>query len=158
MNNNQKKGELTMGDDTRDAWGPERHEAREERFRAERANVGTGWHPIIDSLHDNLGTLLGDYDVLQIKEQYGGLRYYLLLDFRVESKSRVQALHAIGDAERQSLLTCEACGEDGDTQYHGGWYKTLCQKHHEEVEDVMSQAARVAVSNWLGVANTSSRG
>jgi hypothetical protein len=157
MNNNQK-GEMTMVDDTSEALESEQLEAREGQFRAERAKVGTGWHRIIDDLHDNLGMLLGDYDVLQIKEQYGGLRYYILLDFRVAPENRVQALHAIGDAERQSLLTCEGCGEDGDTQYHGGWYKTLCNKHHEEVEDVMSQAARVAVSNWLGVENTSSPG
>jgi hypothetical protein len=142
---------MTMDDDTSRAQELEQHEAREEQFRAERAKVGTGWHPIIDDLHTNLEMLLGEYDVLQIKEQYGGLRYYLLLDFRVPLQSRVQALHAIGEAERQSLLTCEGCGQDGDTQYHGGWYKTLCTKHHDEVEDVMSQAARVAVSNWLGV-------
>ena len=155
---NIKKGEMAMGDDTSEAREAEPHEAREERFRAERANVGAGWHPIIDDLHSNLGLLLHDYDVLQIKEQYGGLRYYVLLDFRVARENRVQALHAIGDAERQSLLTCEGCGEEGDTQYHGGWYKTLCTKHHEEVEDVMAQAARAAVSNWLGVENTSSPG
>ena len=155
MNNNQK-GEMAVGDDTSGAWEAEQHEAREEQFRAERAKVGSGWHPIIDDLHDNLGMLLGDYDVLQIKEQYGGLRYYILLDFRVEPENRMQALHAIGDAERKSLLTCEGCAENGDTQYHGGWYKTLCNKHHKEVEDVMSQAARVAVANWLGVKHTSS--
>lgn len=156
--NNDQNGEMTMGDDTSEAREPEPHEAREEQFHSERAKVGTGWHPIIDDLHNNLGMLLGDYDVLQIKEQYGGLRYYILLDFRVPSQSRVQALHAIGEAERQSLLTCEACGQDADTQYHGGWYKTLCNKHHDEVEDVMSQAARMAVSNWLGVENTGSPG
>lgn len=145
-----------MDDDTSEASELKPGSAREERFRTERANVGAGWHPIIDDLHSNLQMLLGDYDVLQIKEQYGGLRYYLLLDFRGSPESRVQALHAIGDAERQSLLTCEGCGEDGDTQYHGGWYKTLCSKHHDEVEDVMAHAARVAVSNWLGVKDTRS--
>ena len=69
-----------MSDDTSQAREQEQHEAREEQFRDERAKVGSGWHPIIDELHANLGMLLGDYDVLQIKEQSGGLRYYILLE------------------------------------------------------------------------------
>ena len=92
---------------------------------------------IIDDLHSNLGMLLGDYDVLQVKEQRRWVLHPPLTSVSRQGTG-CQALHAIGDAERQSLLTCEGCGEDGDTQYHGGWYKTLCAKHHEEEVEALT--------------------
>ena len=125
---------------------------QEQRFADERAKVGDGWHRIIDELDDTLRMLLADdYVVLQIKEQYGGLRYYILLDHRYANLNIVQALRAINEAEQASWTTCEGCGEPGTLEYHAGWYKTLCPRHHEEVEDIMADAARTAVRNWLGV-------
>lgn len=125
---------------------------REQRLHSERAKVGDGWHKIIDDLDENLRMLLGDdYTVLQIKEQYGALRYYILLDHRYANMNVIQALHAVADAERESMTTCEGCGEPGSLQYHAGWYKTLCPRHHNEVEELMADAAREAVRNWLGV-------
>lgn len=55
---------------------------RRKRFEEERGKVGDGWHRIIDDIDESLTALLGDYDLLQIKEQYGGLRYYVILDHR----------------------------------------------------------------------------
>ena len=129
--------------------GPE--DERAKRLVQERAKVGDGWRKLINELDDQLSLLLGDYDVLQIKEQYGGLRFYILLTHRHADLNRIQALRAIADTERESLSTCEGCGEDGYTDYHAGWYKTLCEKHHEELDEVMASAARDAARQWLGV-------
>jgi hypothetical protein len=38
------------------------------------------------------------------------------------------------DALRDSLQTCEICGEHGWTRTTGRWLKTLCQKHTEELK------------------------
>lgn len=129
----------------------DRDDDREQRFADERSKVGDGWHKLIDDLDDNLQLLLGDYDLLQIKEQYGGLRFYVLLDHRHANLDRIQALRAIADTERESQTTCEGCGADGSTEYHAGWYKTLCPKHHEELDEIMASAARAAARQWLGV-------
>lgn len=126
---------------------------RRLRFEEERAKVGDGWHRIINDIDESLTALLGDYDLLQIKEQYGGLRYYVILDHRYANLNIVQAIRAITEGEQASWTTCEGCEEPGHVEYHAGWYKTLCPKHHEEVEDIMAHAARDAVRNWLGVKN-----
>lgn len=140
-----------MSDDTATLAEMTEGQQREKRYLEERAKVGEGWHQLLDDLHEQLRMLLGDYDVLQIKEQYGGLRFYVLLDHRYANVNVEQAIASISDAERASWRTCEGCGEAGHVLYHAGWYKTLCDKHHEELEEIMASAARAAARQWLGV-------
>lgn len=54
----------------------------------------------------------------QIKEKFGGLRFYLSSE--TDSISKI-----IREAERASLQTCELCGEKGEPR-SGPWIKTLC--------------------------------
>jgi hypothetical protein len=59
--------------------------------------------------------------VLQAKEKFGGLRFYLL--------NEPPELHAIiQQAENQSYKTCEQCGAPGKAR-NGGWIKVLCDEH-----------------------------
>lgn len=63
----------------------------------------------------------------QIKSKFGGLRFYM-------SASTPYINGIIELAERLSLTTCEICGETATGKKVGGWYSTLCEKHHEEEE------------------------
>lgn len=91
---------------------------------------GPGWYPLIAELHLNLSRVDIDYDVLQVKEKYGTLRYYarthaddsiILDDF--------DAL--IEEAESRSALICESCGNPGQLSASENLgerrYKTLCR-------------------------------
>lgn len=61
--------------------------------------------------------------IMQIKEKYGGLRfYYAPLDDEVDAM--------VDAAEEQSQRTCEVCGEHGMLR-DGGWLQTLCDEHAE---------------------------
>lgn len=60
----------------------------------------------------------------QVKEKFGGLRFYV--DGGDEVSNRL-----ISFAESLSVKTCEVCGAPG-RQRDGGWIKTLCEHHHEE--------------------------
>ena len=61
--------------------------------------------------------------IMQIKEKYGGLRfYYGPMDDEVDAM--VEA------AEEQSYRTCEVCGGPGMLR-DGGWLQTLCDEHGE---------------------------
>lgn len=66
--------------------------------------------------------------ISQIKEKFGTLRFYV--DFREGVSacitSRVYAL--VDFAEHMTELTCEECGNKGET-YEMGWHKTLCPIH-----------------------------
>lgn len=101
-------------------------------FNLQRHYVGEGWRPLIEQLHKDLLALDLDYDLLQIKEKFGGLRYYIQMS---DTKSVYDAQEAlIAEAERKSEETCEFCGEPGKPRNTGGstWIKTTCDTHHQE--------------------------
>jgi hypothetical protein len=84
-----------------------------------------GWkdliHPLID-LCESEGVT-----ITQIKEKFGGLRFYV--------GAASEAVHkAIEEAEKKADLTCEECGEPGVKCCPKYWIRTLCEKHAEEYE------------------------
>lgn len=73
----------------------------------------------IQAILDADPSLKPGFRAVQVKEKFGGLRFYV--------DGGTYALDAILDAaEEESLRTCEACGAVGKTLSRGGWYKTLC--------------------------------
>jgi hypothetical protein len=102
----------------------------------ERAYLGTGigWYNLIYTLTNCIDRRLehlnkdgGNRKVVieQIKEKFGGLRYYA--DGDVDE----QMAGMIDFAESLSYTICEECGAPGKLR-SGGWMRTLCDKHEEE--------------------------
>jgi len=61
------------------------------------------------------------FEVTQVKEKFGGLRFY--------TNCRDEAiLQRIDVAIQESFHACEICGEPG-TLREGRWIKTLCDEH-----------------------------
>ena len=95
--------------------------------------IDEGWYQLIHDLIAELIKTDWDKDIHQIKEKFGGLCFY------VGGASEV--VHdIISKYEDLSYETCEVCGEKGelrkDTGWHGGrWYKTMCDKHYQELKD-----------------------
>jgi hypothetical protein len=107
-------------------------------------DVHDGWHdilnelsPVVEREFKKIQEETGDVpEVLQIKEKFGGLRYYV-------SHSSDELDGAIRDAEHRSFRTCEFCGEPGQIGRLGarrsdpnpkkwGWAKTMCEKCEDE--------------------------
>jgi hypothetical protein len=85
-------------------------------------DIGDGWMPIVIELDRHLLEIKPDYELHQVKEKFGGLRYYV-----GEIPEEGQTL--IDVAEALSYQTCENCGEPGKESTSGGyWLKTLCDK------------------------------
>ncbi|MGB8478745.1 MAG: hypothetical protein WCE63_07880, partial [Acidobacteriaceae bacterium] len=61
------------------------------------------------------------FKVVQVKEKFGGLRFY------VEDANEVMR-QRIELAELKSFKTCEACGNSGQRRSHGR-IQTLCDEH-----------------------------
>jgi hypothetical protein len=57
--------------------------------------------------------------VLQVKEKFGGLRFYVEGGDATLEK-------AIEEAEVASFKTCEVCGAAGEPTKRGYWIRTLC--------------------------------
>jgi len=91
-------------------------------------NIGEGWHPLVRDLETELNKLDPDFELQQVKEKFGGLRYYA----QTRTDFGTAFHHAIGVAEEKSLHVCEVCGEPGETKATYHWLKTLCETHRAE--------------------------
>jgi hypothetical protein len=106
--------------------------------------VGSGWWLILESLcadiqnhidwKEKQGQAIPQVVIEQIKEKFGGLRFY----------------HQGGDdttsgmitmAETWASVSCEECGAPGK-RTSGGWIKTLCDFHIAEREATRAEELR----------------
>ena len=69
--------------------------------------------------------------VMQIKEKFGGLRFYY-----DGGDDYVRGLVTM--AESWAAHTCEECGERGEHR-SGGWIRTLCDKHEAERQELLKE-------------------
>ena len=99
--------------------------------------VGEGWWPIIETLCANIQShtdwwnknretrpVVEQVEVNQIKEKFGGLRFYY-------SGGDETIAGMVRMAEAWASHSCETCGAPG-TSRDGGWIKTLCDHHEAE--------------------------
>lgn len=85
------------------------------------ACVGPGWKDILTKLVTDLEAMGWDGTIHQVKEKFGGLRFYIGLDTD-------EIFDRINQAEAESFKVCETCGKPGEPTSNHGWIKTLCSK------------------------------
>ena len=88
-------------------------------------DVQVGWYPLIKNLIDELITLGWDKQVTQVKEKFGGLRFYI-------NGGSDEIYDKITEAEKLSHETCELCGKKGELRTKIRWFTTLCDEHYEK--------------------------
>jgi hypothetical protein len=88
-------------------------------------DVGVGWYPLIKNLITDLIELGWDKQTCQVKEKFGGLRFYI-------NAGSDEIYKRISLVESQSYEICEVCGEKGELRKNIGWYTTLCNEHYNE--------------------------
>ena len=99
--------------------------------------VGAGWWPILEALCANIQSHIDwrnresetvpQVVVEQIKEKFGGLRfYYQGGDEQIHGMVRM--------AEAWADASCEECGAPGKSR-NGGWIRTLCDVHEAEHQE-----------------------
>ena len=106
-----------------------------------RHSVGAGWWDVVEETHQKLLALDSGYQIDQIKQKFGGLRYYFspsqfddgLVD---EAMNKV-----VAEAEKKCSKLCEACGKPGrirgaDSGY--SWWQTVCDECAEETRKRMT--------------------
>ena len=84
-----------------------------------------GWYQIIKDLIVDLIELGWDKQICQVKEKFGGLRFYI-----TEGSDAVYA--RISKAENQSYEICEVTGKPGQLRTDLGWIETLCDEEYEK--------------------------
>jgi len=87
---------------------------------------GDGWFDLIYKLSQKISMQFPDVKAVQVKEKYGGLRFYV-------SSAPDQIFDLIEEYEKTSLTVCEQCGSStGKQQSNGSWVFTRCSKCWEE--------------------------
>jgi hypothetical protein len=104
----------------------------ERPFDSWERDVGRGWRLLIRGVHANLSDLDPEYRIGQIKEKFGGLRYYV----DAFTGDTDEADRIVRAAEELSFKICEECGGPGETKaVNGFWLRTLCPLCRREDED-----------------------
>jgi hypothetical protein len=87
-------------------------------------SISSGWLGLVKELIEKAIEAGWDRQICQVKEKFGGLRFYI--------NSAPEEVHnLIMEAEKKSYEICERCGDPGEPR-RGGWITTLCDKHNEE--------------------------
>lgn len=84
-------------------------------------DIGFGWYQLVLDCDHELSVLDPNYVLYQVKEKFGGLRYYC----RVSHPSASATVHWY---EKRALETCEVTGQPGVLMSCGGWLKVLSPK------------------------------
>jgi hypothetical protein len=91
-------------------------------------DVNNGWFELIKELIEDLITLGWDKQTCQVKEKFGGLRFYI-------NGGTDEIFNRITEAERKSYEICEETGKPGKLRTDIGWHRTLCDEEYEKFKN-----------------------
>jgi hypothetical protein len=85
-------------------------------------SIGKGWYLLVKNLIQELIALKWNKEILQVKEKFGGLRFY--------TNGAADVAHdTIDKFEILSYTICELCGDTGELYTSkSGWLNTVCQE------------------------------
>lgn len=87
--------------------------------------VGKGWSKLIDQLYDRLPNTVYVY---QVKEKFGGLRFYT--NSLTEEEYKI-----VDEVCKLSEKTCESCGKEGYIDENESWLTCLCDECRKEYSE-----------------------
>ena len=93
---------------------------------------GDGWYNLIDKLCSDLLDLNPTVVADQVKEKFGGLRFYAHFTADEIKRKNEEVWGLIDKAEAKSYIICEVCGAEGQLSTTGNWLKTLCPEHRRD--------------------------
>jgi len=100
-----------------------------------------GWFPLIKELMEDIIVLGWDRKTCQVKEKFGGLRFYIT--------SGSDAIYdRISQAEKVSYTICEVTGQPGELRTDIGWHKTLCEEEYNKIKN-RQQMSKIDKSNII---------
>lgn len=100
-----------------------RHTGPQQSSMAWGFACGDGWYDLIDVLSDLLTKHDPNIVASQVKEKFGGLRFYY------GGKRDSYCDGAVGMAEAFSMISCDECGAPAKTGTQMGYVSTRCSKH-----------------------------
>lgn len=87
--------------------------------------INNGWFGLVKELIEKCIALGWNKETCQIKEKFGGLRFYI-------NSASDDVSEAINEAEEKSFKVCEVTGNPGELRTDLGWYRTLSDEIYEQ--------------------------
>lgn len=92
-----------------------------------------GWYKLVIDTHKKLKYIDPNYEIHQVKEKFGGLRYYYQSSFPYDSMQDQIMQAIVNTAEETADRTCETCGVNNykdkvALRVRNHWWKTLCMR------------------------------
>lgn len=95
-------------------------------------DVPAGWEHLVEQMHDEIVAIDPDYTVGQVKEKFGGLRFYIDVSDHVRDNDDMwsEIYRIIEFYEAKSYTVCQDCGNKGWIEQNPTgefrWVATLC--------------------------------
>jgi hypothetical protein len=102
-------------------------------------SVNSGWYPLVEkgfSITQKYRNMGIELEVIQVKEKFGGLRFYTSAVYN-ETEGNPNLMEKfygeIRELEAEAAKTCEVCGVNGpdcgvENRDINGWFTTICEK------------------------------
>lgn len=88
-----------------------------------------GWNDLVWKLCESIEALNppSNFEVVQVKSKFAQLSFYVK-----HSTPAIDAL--IHDAQVQSKVLCEECGQPGKNRIRRGWFIVACEQHALDID------------------------
>lgn len=105
-------------------------DSRPNLYSSWSVSASTGWNKLIYELVVDIVNMGWSRHVCQVKEKFGGLRFYI-------GSANQQIFDRINKAECDSFEICEICGKEGHLCSNGGWLQTCCVEHMPDNYEIL---------------------
>lgn len=96
--------------------------------------IPPGWVPLVEKLIETLHAFPFVIEVTQIKEKFGGLRFYYHIAGEHDKVLVDRVYSLVDEAEFASMKICQDCGHAGQHRNVGYWMVVMCAACHEIAE------------------------
>lgn len=94
--------------------------------------IGNGWYGLIKETIEKLIANGWNREILDIKEKFGGLRFYI-------NDGNEKLFKIIENSENKSYRICEITGKKGKLRKDITWIKTLCDEEYEKITNKIKE-------------------
>ena len=100
-------------------------------------SIAKVWEVIVHRLTEQIESINSEFIIVQVKEKFGGLRYYMQFGEDATRPEKECVYLLIEKAEHEASVTCECCGTQRQVERKSlswGWVVTLCSECRPALE------------------------
>jgi uncharacterized protein YfkK (UPF0435 family) len=116
-------------------WESEMHDKYPKTLKGlSYFEINEGWKELVEEITSKIEVVNNKYSpssyirAAQVKQKFGGLRYYISIE-EIDEQDVRYVYDMIAEAEKRSFTICEYCGSPANTSRDRPYVETLCDEH-----------------------------